>query len=429
MKITALEIKQHEFEKSFRGYNIEEVDIFLNNLASEWERTSNESKMLRMQLEIAEKEAAKLREVEMSLIKTLQSAESTSNKITEHAKIEAERKLEEAQLSSSNIIENAKKEAEMILANAKSESETILSSANSQSESILSNAKTAVSESQQALINQESSLKTEITALESYKQEVVNQLQAISSLTSQKIEGMALAQPVASPKIEAKLPEVIEENTPLAETPQETSKEEEIKAEEPEDIQGFASSANNLVLEKNEPTTESPESNEDTTQLEDDLTVIEGIGPKIAEVLNANDIKSYRDLATKPAYQVKEILGYAGSNFAMHDPSTWAEQAMLADSGKWDQLEALKEELIGGKKEAPKAVEPKPDFEATPTPEQATEEMLDRVNKVKAALKKAMIEKEGTSIIETTPKVKTINDMAADKSSEEGSGSFFDSLG
>lgn len=427
MKITALEIKQHEFEKSFRGYNIEEVDIFLNNLASEWERTSNESKMLRMQLEIAEKEAAKLREVEMSLIKTLQSAETTSNKITEQAKIEADRKLEEAQTTSNSIVENAKKEAEIILANANSESENILSSAKTESEDILSNAKTAVSESQQALINQESSLKTEIAALESYKQEVVNQLQAISSLTSQKIEGITInqTQAVASPKIEEELPEVSEENAPEPEeTPQEVFEPTE---PEVEDVQGFASSANNLVLEK--PTPEPEPVTAEVPEEKDDLTIIEGIGPKIAEVLNANDINSFRDLATKPGYQVKEILGYAGSNFAMHDPSTWAEQAMLADSGKWDELEALKEELIGGKKEAPKATEAKPDFEATPTPEQATEEMLDRVNKVKAALKKAMIEKEGTSIIETAPKVKTINDIAADKKVEEGSGSFFDSLG
>ncbi|AWV99122.1 DivIVA domain-containing protein [Arcticibacterium luteifluviistationis] len=424
MKITALEIKQHEFEKSFRGYNIEEVDIFLNNLASEWERTSNESKMLRMQLEIAEKEAAKLREVEMSLIKTLQSAEATSNKITEHARIEADRKLEEAQLRSNTIVENAKTEAEIILANAKSESEGILSSTKNESENILSSAHTAVSESQQALINQESNLKSEIASLESYKLEVVNQLKAISSLTSQKIEGagLALTPLVKQAEVEVEIPEVVEETIPEVETPQEVHEEKELQTE---DVQGFASSANNLVLEK--PTPQPVV--EEVVQQEDDLTVIEGIGPKIAKVLNANNIISYRDLATKPSYQIKEILGYAGSSFAMHDPSTWADQAMLADSGKWDELEILKEELIGGKKEAATPPVPKPDFEATPTPEQATEEMLDRVNKVKAALKKAMVEKEGTSIVETAPKVKTINDMAADKASEEGSGSFFDSLG
>ncbi len=46
MKITALEIKQHEFEKSFRGYDIDEVNNFLSNLAQEWERLLNEAKML-----------------------------------------------------------------------------------------------------------------------------------------------------------------------------------------------------------------------------------------------------------------------------------------------------------------------------------------------------------------------------------------------
>ena len=107
MKITSLEIKQHEFEKSFRGYNIEEVNHFLANISQEWERMLNELKMLKMQLEISEKEASKLREVEMTLIKTLRTAEDTSSRITDNANQEANRKISEAEQKAEAILADA----------------------------------------------------------------------------------------------------------------------------------------------------------------------------------------------------------------------------------------------------------------------------------------------------------------------------------
>ena len=82
----------------------------------------------------------------------------------------------------------------------------------------------------------------------------------------------------------------------------------------------------------------------------DDLTIVEGIGPKIAEVLTAAGIATYADLAKSDVEKVKEILTEAGSNFNTADPETWAEQAQLAADGKFEELEKLKAELDGGKK-------------------------------------------------------------------------------
>ena len=82
----------------------------------------------------------------------------------------------------------------------------------------------------------------------------------------------------------------------------------------------------------------------------DDLTIVEGVGPKIAEVLAAAGIATYADLAKTDAEKVKEILTEAGSNFNTADPTTWAEQAQLAADGKFEELEKLKAELDGGKK-------------------------------------------------------------------------------
>lgn len=81
----------------------------------------------------------------------------------------------------------------------------------------------------------------------------------------------------------------------------------------------------------------------------DDLTLVEGIGPKIAELLHGADITSFAELAAADVEQLRSVLQEAGSRFAMHDPATWPQQAGLAAEGKMDELKALQDELKGGR--------------------------------------------------------------------------------
>ncbi|WP_278245847.1 helix-hairpin-helix domain-containing protein [Solilutibacter tolerans] len=76
---------------------------------------------------------------------------------------------------------------------------------------------------------------------------------------------------------------------------------------------------------------------------------MEGVGPKIAEVLTEAGIASFQDLANTDAAKLREILDAAGSQFASHDPTTWPQQAELAATGKMDELKALQDELQGGR--------------------------------------------------------------------------------
>jgi len=91
-----------------------------------------------------------------------------------------------------------------------------------------------------------------------------------------------------------------------------------------------------------------------TTQ-PDDLKRIEGIGPKIENLLNDAGITTWDDLANTPVDRLRSILDNAGKRYQIHDPSSWPEQAALARDGKWTELDQLQEELIGGIRKAPLA--------------------------------------------------------------------------
>ena len=81
----------------------------------------------------------------------------------------------------------------------------------------------------------------------------------------------------------------------------------------------------------------------------EDLTKIEGVGPKIAEILNSNGINTYAQLAASSPDQIRQMLDAAEGNFANHEPATWPDQAQLAASGDWDKLKEWQDELDGGK--------------------------------------------------------------------------------
>ncbi len=82
---------------------------------------------------------------------------------------------------------------------------------------------------------------------------------------------------------------------------------------------------------------------------QDDLTVIEGIGPKIASILQSAGITTYAQLAETDAERLRAILEAAGSRYRLANPATWSEQAALAASGDWVSLQQLQGRLIAGR--------------------------------------------------------------------------------
>lgn len=80
---------------------------------------------------------------------------------------------------------------------------------------------------------------------------------------------------------------------------------------------------------------------------EDNLRLIEGIGPKIESILRASGITTFEQLADADADALRSILEEAGSRFKSHNPKSWPAQAGLAADGKMDELRAWQRELKG----------------------------------------------------------------------------------
>lgn len=80
----------------------------------------------------------------------------------------------------------------------------------------------------------------------------------------------------------------------------------------------------------------------------DDLTVIEGVGPKINELFKNNKLKTFAQVSKATIPQMRKILDDGGARFRMANPSTWAKQAKLASTNKWKELKKLQDDLSGG---------------------------------------------------------------------------------
>jgi predicted flap endonuclease-1-like 5' DNA nuclease len=89
-----------------------------------------------------------------------------------------------------------------------------------------------------------------------------------------------------------------------------------------------------------------------TVKGNDDLEIVEGIGPKIAELCKAAGIHTFAQLAACDIPRLQTILDAAGPHFRMANPETWPEQAELAMRNRWRALKSLQDVLIAGNRKS-----------------------------------------------------------------------------
>ena len=114
MKLSALDIKQQEFEKSLRGYDPAEVDSYLNLIANEWENMVGKVRDLQTEVDKLNDKLKHYEKVEEALHETLQTAKTS-----------AEQKLSSASQEAKNIVDKAEMEADSIVKSANSQRQEI----------------------------------------------------------------------------------------------------------------------------------------------------------------------------------------------------------------------------------------------------------------------------------------------------------------
>lgn len=103
-----------------------------------------------------------------------------------------------------------------------------------------------------------------------------------------------------------------------------------------------ATSANPKFVKKSATPKKKSSAKTPTTKT-DDLTRINGIGPKIAVFLSSKGIKSYQLLASFDSAKLYGFLQKEGIRVRQDDPQLWAKQATLAGKADWDGLSKLQQ--------------------------------------------------------------------------------------
>lgn len=155
-------------------------------------------------------------------------------------------------------------------------------------------------------------------------------------------EAVPPVEPVAAQAVSEVAAPAVAEAVETAEPAEAQVAADEAESEPPAEEEAEAAPA---TAEETE--TEAPqEVAEDVTP--DDLTKVEGIGPKISSILQENGIATFAQLAATDVEKLKQIMRDAKLRIAA--PDTWPEQAALAAAGKWDELDELQDTFKGGRR-------------------------------------------------------------------------------
>lgn len=117
MKLTPLEIKQQQFEKSLRGYDVADVQSFLTLVSNEVEHLLNKNKELEEQINKLNDRVRHYERVEEALHETLQTTKESVAQKLDSAKSEAQNKVDKAEMEAEAIVKEAHQHRQQIRQN------------------------------------------------------------------------------------------------------------------------------------------------------------------------------------------------------------------------------------------------------------------------------------------------------------------------
>lgn len=124
--LTAQQIHEKNFEKGFKGYDMDEVDAFLDEIVDSFDRLSRENKELNSRIEALNTQIESYRGMENTMMHTMVTVHKAAEEITDSAKREAEELYTKAREQADEILSRAKRESEQMLLTARTNSQSIV---------------------------------------------------------------------------------------------------------------------------------------------------------------------------------------------------------------------------------------------------------------------------------------------------------------
>ena len=112
MKLTPLDIKKQEFKKTLRGYDLLEVETFLEMVADEYEELLNERNQMQNEIQILRTQLKDYQQVEQTLKETLMNAQESINRARINTEKEANLIINEAELKAEKLLDSARRNLE-----------------------------------------------------------------------------------------------------------------------------------------------------------------------------------------------------------------------------------------------------------------------------------------------------------------------------
>ena len=103
MRITPMDIEQQEFTRSFRGYNEEEVDDFLDKIVKDYEELINENLRLNEEMEKMQEKLKEFSEIEETLRSALLNAQKSAEEMKGRVESEAKIIIEKAEMEAKSL--------------------------------------------------------------------------------------------------------------------------------------------------------------------------------------------------------------------------------------------------------------------------------------------------------------------------------------
>jgi cell division initiation protein len=115
VRITPMDIRQQQFTvRMFRGFDVQEVDTFLEDVAQDYEALIKENSLLKEQLAVLEERTRGLEDREKVLQQTLVTTQQLTEEMKDGARREAALILREAELEGEKLLESNRTEEAML---------------------------------------------------------------------------------------------------------------------------------------------------------------------------------------------------------------------------------------------------------------------------------------------------------------------------